>query len=956
MIRPALPARPFAAFLAALLAAPLAALLAFEPVAAAQARSPAAAPEPAPLAELVGRVAIPHEQFTLPNGLRVIVHTDRKTPMVAVSVWYGVGSADEPRGKTGFAHLFEHLMFNGSGGYDGEFFEPLEDVGATDFNGTTWYDRTNYFQNVPTGALDLALFLEADRMGNLLPAVTTAKLDNQRGVVQNEKRQGDNQPYGLTFYALGEGLFPPGHPYRHSTIGAMADLDAASLDDVRSWFRQHYGPNNAVLVLAGDIDIATAREKVTRWFGAIPRGPEPVRPSAPLPAPSAGRDVIRDAVPNARLTFAWAVPGLLDPVSTDLSIAAAVLAGGQSSRLYNDLVRDRQLAVGVSGVVLPFRLASILLISVDVKPGVDPAAVEARVDELLAAFRAEGPTRDEVQRVATVAVGSRIRGLEEIGGFGGKAVALAEGALYADNPDFYRKRLAQLAQATPERVRAASRAHMASAGFRLATLPGARGARELALVGESGVPPAKADAARASNAKPDRSKLPPVERAEGLAFPAIERARLSNGIPVLFARRAAVPVIEVMASFDAGIAADRPDRPGTNGLMLALLREGTTTRSGRQIVEEQERLGALLGVSAGLDRTRVTLSALGPNLAPSLALMADVIRNPAFQPTEVERLRAIRLAALAQEEASPASLASRELAPRIFGAGHPYAFPASALGTAEGLKAATRDDVVDAHARWIRPENLVLVAVGDTTLDTILPQLERAFGDWQPPAVARGTKRAATAVAPSAPRILLIDRPDSPQSFIAAGHPLAVTGRDDRIDLALANETLGGSFTSRLNMDLREAKGWSYGVRSIAAPAVGQMAFRILAPVQRDRTGDAMAALMANVRAFSGPEPVSEADLGRAINSNIYALPGEFETSAAVLGAIETNHVLGRPDDYHARLPARFRGLDQQQVTRAAATLLDPDRLQWVVVGDAGKVEPQLRALGLPVEVRRNRP
>ncbi len=919
------------------------------------AREPRNAVAPAaatPLPNLVERVAIPYEQFTLPNGLRVIVHTDRKTPMVAVSVWYGVGSADEPRGKTGFAHLFEHLMFNGSGGYDGEFFEPLEDVGATDYNGTTWYDRTNYFQNVPTGALDLALFLESDRMGNLLPAVTQAKLDNQRGVVQNEKRQGDNQPYGLTFYALGQGLFPEGHPYRHSTIGSMADLDAASLNDVRSWFGQHYGPNNAVLVLAGDIDAATAREKVTRWFGGIPRGPEPLRPSAPLPWGSSGRDQISDRVPTARLVFAWAVPGLLDPASTDLAVAAAVLAGGQSSRLYNDLVRDRQIAVGVSGSVLPFRLASMLLISVDVKPDVDPKLVEARMDELLATFRAQGPTADEVKRVATVAVGGRIRGLEQVGGFGGKAVALAEGALYADDPGFYRKRLEQLAQATPARVQAATRAHMASPGFRLSTIPGERGARELALVGESGVPPANADATRASNARPDRSKLPAVDRQEGLAFPAIERAQLSNGIPVMFARRTAIPVIEVMASFAAGNAADRTDQPGTNGLMIALLREGTRTRSGRQIVEEQERLGAQLGVSSGLDQTRVTLSALGPNLEPSLTLMADVIRNPAFAAGEVERLRTIRLAALAQEQANPAALAGRELAPLIFGAGHPYGFPPSGLGTVDGLKRATRDDLVDAHARWIRPEKLQLIVVGDTTLDSLLPHLERAFGDWQPPAGAPGEKPKPAVVTAPAPRILLIDRPNSPQSFIAAGQPLAVTGRDDRLDLALANETLGGSFTSRLNMDLRESKGWSYGVRSIVAPSVGQMAFRILAPVQQDRTGDSVAAIMNNVRLFAGPEPVAREDLDRAINSSIYALPGDFETSGSVLGALETISVLGRPDDYYARLPARYRAQDQQQVTRAVASLIDPGRLQWVVVGDAKLVEPQLRKLGLPVEVR----
>ncbi|MFN7175071.1 MAG: M16 family metallopeptidase, partial [Thermaurantiacus tibetensis] len=352
------------------------------------------------------------------------------------------------------------------------------------------------------------------------------------------------------------------------------------------------------------------------------------------------------------------------------------------------------------------------------------------------------------------------------------------------------------------------------------------------------------------------------------------------------------------------------------------------------------------------DRTRVVLSALVPNLRPSLALMADIIRNPAFAPAEVERLRAIRLAALAQEEANPGALAGRALAPLVYGPGHPYALPASGLGTAEGLRAAAREDLLDWHARFVRPDRMTLFVVGDTTLDALLPELERAFGDWQAPPVPAGTVPEAPLRQPEAPRILLLDRPNSPQAFIAAGQPLPVTGRDDRLDLALANETLGGSFTSRLNMDLREAKGWSYGVRSAVAPVVGQMAFRILAPVQADRTGDSIAALIRNVQAFAGPEPVRPEDLARAINSNVYALPGEFETSGAVLGALETMAVLGRPDDYYAQLPARYRALDQAAVTRAAATLLDPARLQWVVVGDAKVVEPQLRALGLPLEVR----
>ncbi|MCS6987307.1 MAG: insulinase family protein [Sphingomonadaceae bacterium] len=906
------------------------------------------APPPAPLPALVERVEIPFETFTLRNGLRVVVHTDRKTPMVAVSVWYAVGSADEPAGLKGFAHLFEHLMFNGSGGWDGEYFAPLEEAGGTQMNGTTSFDRTNYFQNVPTGALDLALFLEADRMGNLLPAVTQAKLDNQRAVVLNEKRQSDNRPHGLLGYALFAALFPEGHPYRHLTIGVEADLKAATLDAVRDWFRTHYGPENAVLVLAGDIDVPTARAKAERWFGAIPRGPGPARPAAPLPPTAGVRETLHDRVPQARLTIGWTAPGLLDRASTDLSVALAVLAGGPSSRLHHDLVRERQLAVAVSGSVLPLRLASAVTLSIDVKPGVDPAVVERRVDELLAEFLARGPTADEVRRVATRAVADRIRGLEQVGGFGGKAVALAEGALYAGDPGFYRVKLRELARADARSVQRAARRWLAGPGARILTLPGERGAREQALMAASARDIAEPQPSPPP--APDRSRLPPVGPAPQLDLPPVERTRLSNGIPVVFARRATVPVVELVASFDAGVAADRADRPGTQALMLNLLKEGTTRRSGRQIAEELEALGARLSLSASADRTRIALSALVPNLEASLDLMADVIRHPAFALEEVERIRAIQLATIAREEAEPMALASRALAPRVFGPEHPYARASS--GTRAGVAAVTRDDLVAFHAAWLRPETMTLFAVGDTTLAELVPALERAFGDWRPPSGPVGRKAFPPLVASRPASILLVDRPNSAQAVLMAGLALPLTGRDDRPDLEVANDILGGGFfTSRLMLDLRETKGWSYGVRSVLVPSVAQVRFVIPAQVQPDRAADSIRAIAHHLKALAGPEPPRPDEMTRAVESAIRSLPGEFETASAVLAGLETLATLGLPDDHFETLPARLKALDAQAVSRAAA-LLDPDRLQWVVVGEAATLRAPLEALGWPLTVR----
>ena len=491
----------------------------------------------------------------------MLVDTDRKAPVVAVSVWYGIGSKHEPRGKTGFAHLFEHLMFNGSENAPGDFFEPLQQVGATDFNGTTWFDRTNYFETVPSGALDRALMLESDRMGHLLGAVTQEKLTNQIGVVQNEKRQGDNQPYGLVEYEQLENLYPSGHPYHHSTIGSMADFGGSKLADVKEWFRDHYGPNNAVLVLAGDIDAATAKAMVGKWFGDIPSGPmvEPVAAPVPtLDAPKAR--TIKDQVATTRIYRMWAIPGLDNPDFLPLTMSGLVLGGLASSRLDDALVRQGQQAVTVSADAQIFAQAGQFVVLADVKPGIDPAVTAAALDERIAVYLAEGPSEDELRRAATVYASGQIRTLESTGGFGGKAPTLAEGLLYAGDPDHYRKVLARAAALTPAEVRAASQKWLSRPVFALTVEPGTRseGGENrggfIAVPGGGASRPAffsdprfaaEGSAALAAGLAPDRSKLPPVGDPQPLDFPAIERATLSNGMQVFFARRSAVPVVSV---------------------------------------------------------------------------------------------------------------------------------------------------------------------------------------------------------------------------------------------------------------------------------------------------------------------------------------------------------------------------------------------------------------------------
>ncbi len=954
---------------------------------ARSATSPAIAEfEPAPLEDLVAKVAIPYERFELDNGLTVLVHEDRKAPVVAVSVWYEVGSKHEPRGKTGFAHLFEHIMFNGTENVPGEYFEPLQQIGATDVNGTTWFDRTNYFQTVPTSALDVALFLESDRMGHLLGALTEEVLQNQIGVVQNEKREGDNQPFGLVGYEQLETLYPPGHPYHHSTIGSMADLSGATLDDARSWFREHYGPKNAVLVLAGDIDVATARQKVETWFGAIPAGPAISDPPAPVPTLSAPvAKTIYDQIATPRVIRMWAVPGLENPDYIPLSLGAAVLGGLASSRLDEELVRGQELAVSVVARAQIFEQAGIFSAWADARPGVSVDELGRALDAQIARIVAEGPTEDELLRAATSATAGTIRGLEQTGGFSGKAPILAEGLLYSNDPAHYRTELAAMAAATPGDVQQALERWLTRPVFALVVEPGERteggeshggglplpspdtdvdaeieaDGRGIAAISDPSLSrPAfamqqgTALAAGPPGAQPDRSRLPEVGEFPPLDFPDIERATLSNGMEVYFARRAVVPTLSARIAFDAGISADPADRLGLQEMMLSVMNEGTTSLDASELAIAKERLGASIGGYSDLDTTNIGLGAITPNLAASFELLADYVRNPAFDPAAIERVRSRQLTRIDSELTNPSIIGLRAIQPILYGQDHPYGRPPTGSGMRAIVETLDRDDLASFHRTWLRPDNARIMVVGDSTLAEVVRLLEASFGDWRAPAEPLPvTDRAAPVPAPEQ-RIVLIDRPQSPQSVILAGRVLDQVGTDDLFGLGAANEVFGSGFLSRINMNLRETKGWSYGVRSQIGRPLGRTAFLITAPVQADRTGDSIAELLKDLSAYTGGEGVTPEELRRLVNGNVRELPGQFETSGSVLSGLSNIVQYGWPDDYYETLAARYQNLTAAELDAEALGALIGADLVFVVVGDASVVGPQLEALGLPVEVR----
>jgi predicted Zn-dependent peptidase len=445
--------------------------------------------------------------------------------------------------------------------------------------------------------------------------------------------------------------------------------------------------------------------------------------------------------------------------------------------------------------------------------------------------------------------------------------------------------------------------------------------------------------------------LPEVGEVANLDLPDTERATLSNGIQVVYARREGLPLTRVAIEFDAGNAADPANALGTQQLMLNLLKEGTTSRNSIQIAEEEERLGASISPGTSLDRTSVTLAALTPNLGPSLDLLADIVKNPAFDPSEVERLRGQQLAQIAAELTQPNGLASRTLPVALYGPNHPYGRPTSGLGTPDVVQALTRDDLVRFHQSWLRPDNATIFAVGDLPLAELVPQLEARFGSWAPPAAPKGVKTfPATLPAPRA-RILLIDRPQSPQSLIVAGTVLPARGTEDLLTLQAANEVLGGSFLARINADLRETKGWSYGSYSSIGLREQLVPYTISAPVQADKTGPAVQALIEHVRSFTADKGVTAAELQRVISSNTRQLAGQFETSGSLLGVLRSNALYRRPDNYWETIAERYRGMTSQALDQSARRLIDPSKIVWVVVGDAAKVRPQLETLGLPIEV-----
>ena len=907
------------AFMASLIGNPIAGVAQSQP-APAHKVSPAVASPDIPIPD------IRYTKFVLNNGLTVLVHEDHKAPIVAVNTWYHVGSKNERPGKTGFAHLFEHLMFSGSDDFNHTYINALEKVGATNLNGTTNNDRTNYFENVPTSMLDYALFAESDRMGHLLGVLDQKKLDLQRGVVQNEKRQDENQPYGVTEELLAENTYPVGHPYSWTVIGSMKDLDAASMSDVQEWFKTYYGPNNVTVVVAGDVTPEVVREKVEKYYGEIPAGP-PIAKQQIWIAKRTGthRGWVQDRVPQARLYRVWNVPQFGSPEEALLDLAAQVLGEGKTSRLYKRLVYRDQIATSATATNDTSEIGGQFDFTLTANPGGDLKKVEKSADEELQAFLKNGPTVAELQLAKTQILGRYARVVERIGGFGGKSDLLATCQTYTGNPDCYKDYLKWVKAATPATVKKAAIDWLSDGDYVLEVHPYPTTFK--------------------TEAKLDRSKEPAPDDAMSLNLPPLQKSTLSNGLKIVLAERHTAPVVNFSLLVDSGYSADPANAAGTDSFEQRMLEEGTAKRDSLKIGEELESLSANFTAGTNLDFSLVNLNTLKSTMDRSLNIYADLILHPAFPEKEFQRLQKERLAGIQREKVTPQPMSLRVIPALIYGKGHPYAVPFTGTGTEASVSKMTREDLAKFHETWFKPNNATLLVVGDTAMAEIKPKLESLFSSWKPGDVPERTVPHVDE--PPKDVVYLVDRPGSGQSVILGAQLAPPQNSPDAIPLLLVNGIFGGNFSSRINMNLREDKHWSYGVRTVLPAARGQRPYISISAVQTDKTKESMVELVKEYKNVVGEKPITMEELKDEQDNVTLALPGTFETVQQLSGAYGNILEYGLPEDYYNTFTQKALTVTPQSANEIAKKYILPDHLVWVVVGDLGKVESGIRELNL---------
>jgi zinc protease len=896
---------------------------------------------------------IKYVKYELPNGLTVITHEDHRLPLVAIDLWYHVGPLNERPGRTGFAHLFEHMMFEGSE-HVGEkaHIRIVQSAGATDVNGTTYFDRTNYFETMPSNQLELALWLESDRMGFLIEGLNRDLLINQKDVVRNERRQGEGRPYYVAQEEMFHLLFPKDHPYYGVVMGSHADIESARIADVRDFHQQYYTPNNASIAVAGDFDPVKLKELLMKYFGPIPKGP-PVPPVTTVTPPIAGqkRATVTDTVQLPQLRVAWLTPAAYTPDAYSVDAAAFALGGAKASRLDETLVIKAQTAQNVTCYTDDLKLTGITACTLTAKPGVKLEDLEATFWTELAKLQKDGPTADEVASAKALSLTDKISGLQRLGGFGGIADTLDSYNQYTGDPGFLPKDVAMTEAVTVASTKAAALKYLTKdSAVVVYCVPGKK------VLDDVPRSPADTDA----NVKlvnpytPDfessqewRKNVPAAGPASEIHLPAPQEFTLENGLKVLLAENHALPVLSAEVVSRAGSENDPETKSGLASLTAEIMSDGTQSRDLAKLATDEERIGTHIGTGAEMESNTVSMEMLSSYTSDGMNLLADVVEHPGFRSDDVDRRRKQRLVNIARETDNVQSMAAR-VGPRLVYGDEPYG--KNSTGTAESVGSVTSGDINAFYASHFGPKDSALIFSGDVTRAQAESLARQYFGKW--------TGKTELPVAPPAPpapqptHVVIVDKPGAPQTALEAyGLGVPANSPDDEA-LTVLNYTLGGSFGSRINMNLREVHGYTYGARSGFTEFADGGMFEAGGLVRTDVTAAAAKEMMKELRDFPS-RPSTAEELAAAKEASIRSLPGRFETTAAVAGAIDSIFLYNRPLDYFAKLPAKYEALTQADIARVAQQYLHPDQLVIVMAGDRAKIEPALKDAGLgPVEVR----
>jgi zinc protease len=880
-------------------------------------------------------------EFKLKNGLRVIMHVDKSTPIVTVNVWYHVGSKNEVVGRTGFAHLFEHMMFQGSKHYDKDFFGPLQEAGAN-LNGSTNADRTNYYEVVPSNFLELALWLESDRMGYLLDAMTQEKLDNQRDVVKNERRQRvDNQPYGLVSEKAAELSFPKDHPYNWTTIGSMEDLSAASLDDVKAFFRQYYVPNNASLVIAGDFDPKVAKKMVEKHFGGIPTGSIISRPTPPLAKfDKEIRYDMEDAVQLSRRTMIWHTIPQNSPDEAALDMLGRILSFGRGSRLSSNLVYGKQLSLDAGAFHFTREIAGQFQISSTARPGKSLDEIEKEILLEIDKLKKEPPTADEMARALNGFESSYIFGLQTIQG---KADALNNNLVFNGKADTFQSELDKYRKVTPADIQRVANAYLTANKLVISVTPRPKG-KDAPKMGTAATTAATKPAAKTEANDIDREKLggryvmPKPAPNPTFALPMVEKNKLSNGLEVWTVKQSELPIVSMNLVIKTGQTADPKGLTGLTQFTAGSLTGGTKTRSAVDISNLGQTIGGV-GAGSDWDSTNVGMSALTKNFDKALELFTDVLLNPTFPTEELEQQRRRSLIQLLQRKDNPNALAQIAYNKVLYGENHPYG-----LTTDESsIKAIKREDLVKFYETYYRPNNAVLVVTGDVDTKTLLLKLEKALAGWKAAEVpAVNVPDVASA---NKAGIYIVDKPNAAQSVVTIGQVGVQRDNPDFIALQVMNSMLGGQFTSRINMNLREDKGYTYGARSGFSFRRGAGPFSASAEVQTFSTKESVVEFMKELNGIRGAIPVTQKELDYNKQSLIRSFPSRFETVGAIGGGLANLIPYGLDESYFNQYIQKVNAITLDDISRVANKYLQPDKMAIVIVGDKKVIEAKLKEM-----------